>query len=140
MDGRMERGRGRCRGGGVGGQRLKLHHKSHPERKHEVTPPPPFSIHPSLPCGPSLSSLLPSHLFVSVYREYPIDGPGVFYITPSCTSNTNSPISPHPSSLHPPLTSVLPACCKPINHSADPIGKGGEKNGGGWLKTQETGR
>lgn len=45
--------------GGVGGQRLKLHHKSHPERKHEVTPPPPFSIHPSLPCGPACSSHLP---------------------------------------------------------------------------------
>lgn len=41
--------------GGVGGQRLKLHHKSHPERKCEVVPPQPPSppLPPSLPCCPA---------------------------------------------------------------------------------------
>lgn len=36
MDGRTDgaREQGGYRGRGVGGQRLKLHHKSHPERKH----------------------------------------------------------------------------------------------------------
>lgn len=67
MDGRMEQGSwgaGECRGGGVGGQRLKLHHKSHPERKHEVTPPsPPFSIH--------LAPLSPAAGFSLLYFSLP---------------------------------------------------------------------
>lgn len=53
---------------GGGGQRLKLHHKSHGERKHDVTPPPPpflppFSIHhPRLRPG----SLLPLLMCVQI--------------------------------------------------------------------------
>lgn len=89
------REQGGYRGRGVGGQRLKLHHKSHPERKHGVTPPPqPSTPLPSLPCGPALSSSPPLHLPpLPLFQrtECPMDRPGVFYITPSCTSNAKQP-------------------------------------------------
>lgn len=88
MDGWMEREKGGW-DRGVGGQRLKLHHKSHPERKHEVVPP-SFSIYLSPPVArpsPLSSSTAPPPPFISVYRECPMDGPGVFYIIHSCTSN-----------------------------------------------------
>lgn len=131
MDGRMERGRrGGFWAGGVGGQRLKLHHKSHPERKHEVVPP-PFSIHlsplspPVARPSPLSSSTAPSPPFVSVYRECPMDGPGVFYITPSCTSNakqTNFYSTP-PLFIYLSVLS-LPCAYQPVaNHSADPNGE-----------------
>lgn len=120
----------------MGGQRLKLHHKSHPERKHGMIPPPPSSTPlPSLPCGPALSSLLscvslPSP-FVSMNRECPVDGPGVFYITPSSTSNARAaqflltpPLSHLLLSLGLPLLPFSslrpPACCEAINHSRRP--------------------
>lgn len=118
----VREGGGFC-GRGVGGQRLKLHHKSHPERKHEVVPP-PFSIHlsPPLPLwpGPLLFYSSPSPPFVSVHRECPIDGPGVLYITPSCTSNTKQTIFwLYPSSFHLPLLPRSPwhpsACCKSLS-------------------------
>lgn len=98
------------RGGGVGGRRLKLHHKSHPERKHEMVPPPFFHL-PLSPFGPALSCLLLSSSlppFVSVHRERPVDGPGVFYITPSCTSNAkHTNLYSTPSSFHLPCLLFL---------------------------------
>lgn len=138
-DGRTDgaREQGGYRGRGVGGQRLKLHHKSHPERKHGVTPPPnPSTPLPSLPCGPALSSSPPLHLPpLPLFQrtECPMDQPGVFYITPSCTSNTkqpnfSSPPSPLDLLLLLSFSLHLSACCKAINHLADLISKGKEKN------------
>lgn len=137
MDGRMERGRGGYKGGGVGGQRLKLHHKSNPERKHEVTPPRPFPS-TSLPLRPSplLSPPLrlpPFPLFLCT-ESAPWMDQVYFILVLHVLQTPNSPISPQspPLFIYLPFASLLlPACCKAINHTADLIGKGEEKNTGG---------
>lgn len=88
--------------------------------KWSLLPFPSTSL-PLSPCGPALSPLLqlpPLPLFLCT--ECPIDGPGVLYITPSCTSNakqTNFWL--YPSSFHLPLPPRSPwhpsACCKSLN-------------------------
>lgn len=144
MDGRMERREEA--GGGVGGQRLKLHHKSHPERKREVVPPslppslpltphPPPTPLPPVPVAQPRRSLLFHGSIASLlfHTEWPMDGPGVFYITPSCTSNsqTQAHFYPGPSAFYLPLFTSSPssssssaslqplACCKSINLQLD---------------------
>lgn len=125
----------------MGGQRLKLHHKSHPERKHEVTPSPPFHppLFPLSPCGPALSSLL---LYVSLpslcfcVQRVPHGWTRcILYYSFMYFKRQTAQFRLNPSTFHLPLLPFsslrLPACCKAINHSADPIGKGGEKNEGG---------
>lgn len=101
-DGARERGRG------VGGQRLKLHHKSHPERKHEVNPPPSL-FHPPLPLwpGPLLSLLRPPPLPLFLCTESAPWMDQVYFISLLHVLQTpNSPISPQPllfSSTSPPF-------------------------------------
>lgn len=135
MDGRMERGRGRgCRGGGVGGQRLKLHHKSHPERKHEMTPP-PLSIHLS----PTAARRSPLLLYVSlpslcfcVQRVPHGWARCILYYSFMYFKRPTAQFLLNPS-FHLPLLPFssprLPACCKAINHAADPIGENVEEGG-----------
>lgn len=122
MDGQTDgaREQGGYRGRGVGGQRLKLHHKSHPERKHWVTPPPP--IHPLLsPLSPAAwpSPLLlpcislPSLCFSE--QSAPWTNQVYFILLLHVLQTPNSPISPHPLSswsttpsfLFPPSISLL---------------------------------
>lgn len=139
MDGRTDgaREQGGYRGRGVGGQRLKLHHKSHPERKHWVTPP-PQSIHSSpfspLRPGPLLfsSPASPSPPFVSANRVPHGPTRCILYYSFMYFKRQTAQFLLTPSpldlllllsfSLH------LSACCKAINHLADLISKGKEKN------------
>lgn len=116
---------------------MKLHHKSHPERKREVVPPLPpihLSMPPAFPPAaqpsPLYSSTAPFPPFVSVCRECPMDGPGVFYITPSCTSNAKQThFYPGPSAFYLPLLPPAPlhplACCKSINLQPDAMEEAG---------------
>lgn len=111
-------------GGGVGGQRLKLHHKSHPERKHGVTPPPlPYTAIHSSPLSPLRPSPLlspplclpPLRLFLWT-ESAPRTGQVYFILLLHVLQTPNLPLSPdplppllicHSSSLFPPSTSLL---------------------------------
>lgn len=95
--------------------------------------PPPFSIHLSPPLArPSplflllLCSPIPSLCFCE-YRV-PVDGPGVFYTSASCTSNSKILYDPSFFHLHHlAFTFATQPACKSINHSTDPISKETEK-------------
>lgn len=137
------RERGDVGAGVVGGQRLKLHHKSHPERKHEVTLPPPSSPSTSLPLRPGLLLSPPLHLPPFSLFQCTESAPWmdqVYFILLLHVLQTAQFL--HNPSFHLPFLpfSSLRLRCKAINHAADPIGKGGEKNGGKVVKTHKTGR
>lgn len=141
MDGRMERGRGGDVGGrDVGGQRLKLRHKSHPERKHEVNPPPfPCTSLPLRP-GPLLSPplRLPPFPLLRCTESAPWMDQVYFILLLHVLQTAHFLLAFH-LPLLPFSYPRIPACYKAINHTADPIGKRGKKNGGGLrLKKHET--
>lgn len=79
-----------------GGQRLKLHHKSHPERKHEVTPPPFPST--SLPpvARPSPAVCLPPLPLFLCTESAPWMDQVYFILLLHVLQTPNSPISTQP--------------------------------------------
>lgn len=95
---------------------------------------PSLLFHPPLsPSGPAFSSLspppplqpIPSLCFCK--HRVPKDGPGVFYMTASCTSNTKQiKFFTTPSSFHLhhlPFTPSTRPACQSINHSTDLISR-----------------
>lgn len=127
----------------MGGRCLKLHHKSHPERKHDVTPP-PFSNQPS-PLSPLWPSpilspvrLPPLPLFLCT-ESAPWMDQVYFILLLHVLQKPNSPVSTQPllssSTSSPPLLFPLLHGYKSLTRPA----KEKRNMGGRWLKHKRQG-